>query len=490
MSELHDLTALEQAAAIRSGQLSPVDLVEHYLSRIDRLDRAGGHGEGVGAFVTVTADSAREQARAAEAAAGAARRAGNSAALPPLHGVPTAIKDLNLTAGVPTKLGSPAFADFVPAIDDHVVRVLREAGTISLGKTNTPEFGAPCYTEPDPSIAPPARTPYDRTRSAGGSSGGAGAAVAAGFVPAAQGSDGGGSLRIPGSVNGLVGLKVSRGRISNGPLQGDVGGLSWNGPLARTIADAAALLDAMAVVPQAGDPHWAAPLPAGRTFLQAAVAGSRGEVPTLRIGRYLRNVLDAPVHPDCVAAWEGASGSLADLGHEVIDIEPPALTGLFDTFLVLWSVLFASLPVPPEREGMLRPLTRWLREQGRAHPATAFTSALATVQLASRQAIGATGHLDAVLTPTLAQPPALVGGLRDDADPAGDFARQAEFTPYTAIYNTTGQPAVNLPLHWTPDGLPIGVQLVGRPGGEATLIRLGAQLEAARPWAHRHPPLW
>lgn len=497
MGELHDLTAMEQAAAVVAGQVSPVELVEHYLSRIERLDRGPAAGAGVtagpagparglGAFVTLTADSAREQARAAEAQVRRARRSGAGAALPPLLGVPVAVKDLNLTAGVPTKLGSRAFADFVPAVDDHVVRLLRDAGAISLGKTNTPEFGAPCYTEPDPEIAPPARTPWDLRRSAGGSSGGAAAAVAGGLAAAAQGSDGGGSLRIPASVCGLVGLKVSRGRISGGPLGGDVSGLSGNGPLARTVGDAALLLDVLAV-PQLGDPHWAPPQPPGAGFLAAALAGYRGELPVQRVGCYTDNVLGVPVAAECVAAVTRAAGLLTDLGHQVVEIDVPPLGDLFTSFLVLWSVAFASIPVPPGREELLRPLTRWLRDTGRGHAATEWTAALGSVQLASRAAIAAVSGLDAVLTPTLAQLPALVGALRNDADPAADFEAQSHFSPFTAVYNATGQPAVSLPLHRSADGLPVGVQLVGRPAGEAALLRLAAQLEAAAPWRDLHP---
>src|ERR1700712_76422 len=242
MAELHDLNALQAAAATRDRTVSPTELVEHYLDRIARLD-----GE-IGAFVTVTADGARAQAAEAEAAVL------SGADLPPLHGVPTAIKDLNLTAGVRTTFGSAVHRDFVAPLDDHVVRLLRQAGTISLGKTATPEFGLPCYTETD--IGPPARTPWDPTRLAGGSSGGAAAAVAAGFLPIAQGSDGGGSIRIPASVCGLVGLKPSRGRISRGPMDGDAVGLSVLGPLARTVRDAAAFLDAVAG-PMPGDSIWA-----------------------------------------------------------------------------------------------------------------------------------------------------------------------------------------------------------------------------------------
>lgn len=472
MSQLHDLTAMDQAAAVRRREVSPVELVDHYLERVDRLN------ETLGAFVTVTDTAARDQAKEAERAV----LSGDD--LPPLHGVPTAIKDLNLTAGVRTTLGSSTYSEFVPPIDDHVVTLLRQAGTISLGKTNTPEFGLPCYTEPD--VAPPARTPWDLERLAGGSSGGAGAAVAAGLVPFAQGSDGGGSVRIPASVCGLFGIKVSRGRISNGPIGGDTTGLSWNGPIARTVRDAAAMLDAMAV-PMPGDPHWAPPLPPGETFLGWA----EREPARLRIGRYITPPIDAAVvHEDCRAAWESASELLASLGHEVEDVSPPFGNELVSLFEILWSVASHTAPVDPAREGELKPLTRWLRERGRAVTGPQFTAALGSLQMAARQAIVATSAYDVILTPTLAQPPRPVGWFSQAGDPAADFERQKAFTPFTAVYNVTGQPAVNVPLYWNDEGLPIGVMLVGRPADEATLIALSAQLEAARPWKDRHPPLW
>lgn len=472
MPELHDLSALDQADAVRRREVSPVDLVSHYLDRIERL------ADPVGAFVTVCAEAALEQAKDAE------RAVLSSDDVPRLHGIPIAVKDLNLTAGVRTTFGSACFAEFVPPIDDNVVKLLRRAGTISLGKSNTPEFGLPCYTEPD--VAPPARTPWDLQLSAGGSSGGAATAVASGLVPFAQGSDGGGSIRIPASVCGVFGVKVARGRVSTGPIAGDIAGLGWSGPLARTVADAAALLDAMAA-PMTGDPHWAPPLAAGETFLAAA----RREPGRLRIGRYCESpVPGATLHPDCRAAWEAASTLLGELGHEVEDIVPPIGPELLPQFITVWSVGAAGVPVDPAREGELRPLTRWLREQGRACSAPEFTAALGGLQLAARQIVGASAGYDAVLAPTLAQPPAPVGGLRDDADPAGDFHRQTRFTPYTAVYNMTGQPAVNVPLYWTGANLPIGVMLIGRPADEVTLLSLSAQLEAARPWRDRHPQLW
>lgn len=476
MAELHDMTALEQAAAVRAGRVSPVELVDHYLARIER------RADELGAFITVTAEDARAKAKQAEELV---RRA-DPATLPSLHGVPTAIKDLNLTAGIRTTLGSRLFADFVPPVDDNVVTLLRRAGTISLGKTNTPEFGLPCYTEN--AIAPPARTPWDPSRSAGGSSGGAAAAVSAGLVPFAQGSDGGGSVRIPASVCGLFGIKVARGRVSNGPVGGDVTGLAWNGPLARSVRDAAALLDAMAV-PMPGDPHWAPPLADGATFLSCA-----GRDPgRLRIGRYATPVVEgAEVHPDCLAAYEAATKTLTDLGHDVEDVDTPFPPEAINLFVTVWGVSAASAPVDPAREGELMPLTRWLRERGAGTTGAQFVGAISQLQMLTRQWVQRTAGYDAVLSPTLASPPVPVGWFTGTGDPAEDFLRQQRFTPFTSIYNVTGQPAVSLPMHWTGDdpALPVGVMVAGRPADEATLVSLSAQLEDAVPWAHRQPPGW
>jgi amidase len=476
MAQLHDLSALEAAAAIRRREVSPSELTAHYLDRIHRLD------SGVGAFVTVTDAAAREEARQADA------QVLSGAPLPPLHGVPTAIKDLNRTAGVRTTLGSRVYQDFVPDFDDHVVTLLRQAGAISLGKTSTPEFGLPCYTETD--IGPPARTPWDTSRLAGGSSGGAAAAVAAGFVPLAQGSDGGGSIRIPASVTGLYGIKPSRGRISRGPLDTDTSGLPVLGPLARTVRDAAAFLDATAIA-QPGDVYWAPPLPAGESFL-----GWCDRTPArLRIGRYLQPpIAGAEIDGECRTAWEFASVLLESLGHEVVDIAMPMPAAVIPAFETVWAVSAASAPLAPEQQALLRPLTRHLRERGSQISATDYSSALALLNFASRQAIMATAEYDAVLTPTLALPPRPVGWFcgtpEHPVDPAEDFERQKRFTPFTAVYNATGQPAASLPLHWSADGLPIGVMLIGRPAGEAALLALSAQLEAAAPWADRHPLMW
>ncbi|HET6817207.1 MAG TPA: amidase [Mycobacteriales bacterium] len=471
MTQLHDLTLLEQAEAVRRHEVSPVELVDHYLERIDRLNND------VGAFVHVAPDQARAAAKDAESALSSGQE------LPPLHGVPTAIKDLYLTADMPTGFGSGAFAPVELGIDEAFVVKLKQAGTISLGKTATPEFGAPCYTEPEGHQ--PARTPWDLTRSAGGSSGGAGTAVASGLLPAAPGSDGGGSIRIPSSVNGLVGIKTSRGRVSTAPLNAEISGLSVHGPLARTVRDAAALLDAMAG-PSNQDWLWHG-APSTGSFLAACDQEPKG----LRIGRYITPAVPgAVVAPECVAAYEHASQLLESLGHTVEDHPTtfgPELIAMFEN---LWSVEFASLPVPPENEDGLRPLTKWLRERGRALSALDVWSSLATLRSTARQELERTAHFDAVLTPTLAQPPAKVGGLRNDADPAQDFENQKRYTPFTAPYNMSGQPSINVPLHWTDESLPIGIQLVGRPGDEVTLLRLAAQIEAAEPWAHRRPACW
>jgi amidase len=474
MTQIHELTAIELAAAIRAKELSPVAVTDHYLRRTQELN------EQVGAFYTVTAELAAEQALAAEKAVA---QAADPAGLPPLTGVPIPIKDLNMVAGVRQTLGSVTYENYVPGADDYVVTKLKDAGAVITGKTATPEFGLPCYTETK--IGPPARTPWDLSRSAGGSSGGAAAAVAAGLAPAAQGSDGGGSIRIPSSVCGLFGIKASRGRVSEGPLVPDLAGLSINGPLARTVADAALLLDVMSGnFP--GDMYTQPPLPRGESFL-----GRASRPPgRLKIGRTLQNPVDgADVHPDCVAAYEQASALLASLGHEVEEIVIPLGPDIVPFFETLWYAYATLVPLAPEQEDMVLPLTRYLRGRGRAVNASELYFAQAYLQIVARPAIAVLSAYDAILTPTLAQPPRPVGYF-DEVDPAENFERQKRFTPWTAIYNVTGLPAVSVPLHWTAEGLPIGVMLAGRMGDEGTLISLSAQLEEARPWQDRRPPIW
>ena len=472
MADTHDLSALAQAAAVRSGELSPVELVTHYLARIDRLNT------GLGAFITVTPEAALAQA---QAAADLLAAPGGRDDLPPLFGVPTAIKDLTNTAGIRTTYGSLAFAANVPGADANSVTLLRRAGTISLGKTNTPEFGASCYTDND--VAGPARSPFDSRCNAGGSSGGSAAAVAAGLVPFAHGSDGGGSLRIPASVCGLVGIKPSRGRISNGAADGP--GLSIQGPLARTVSDAAAMLDALAV-PMPGDPYWTPPLPPGETFLGYADR----EPARLRVGRYATPANSTTPDPACVAAWDDAAALLASLGHDVEQIELPFTAEIVDSFNTIWSVKSLDHHLDAAAEAKLRPVTRAWRDYGRTMTGAAYSAAVNTMLLLARKSVEATAAYDIVLTPTLGLPPRPVEFFAEDGDIMGNLRRQGSFTPFTGVYNMTGQPAISLPLHWTADGVPIGVSLVGRPAGEGPLISLCAQLEAARPWADRKPGCW
>jgi amidase len=479
VTEIHDLTVTELAAAIGSRQLSPPEITEHYLARTARLN------ERVGAFYTVTPELAREQAATAEKVVAAALGKGGlgPSALPPLTGIPIPVKDLNQVAGVRLTFGSAVLADNIATEDDYVVEALRDAGTVMTGKTATPEFGLPCYTET--AVGPPARTPWDLTRSAGGSSGGAAAAVSSGLAPAAQGSDGGGSIRIPSSVCGLFGIKPTRGRISQGPLNPDLMGLSTNGPLARTVADAALLLDAM-TGNHPGDLYTLPPLPAGETFFSHA---SR-DPGRLRIGRTLQHAVEgAEIHPDCVAAYEDASALLASLGHEVEDVELPFTPDIVPMFEILWYSMSTLAPIDPAAEDQLLPLTRYLRGKGAQIAAPQLLFAQAYLQAIMRPAMKIFNGYDAVLSPTLAMPPRPVGWF-DEVGPAGNFERQKQFTPYTALYNMSGQPAVSVPLHWSGDGLPIGVMLAGRMGEEATLISLSAQLESARPWKDKHPAIW
>jgi amidase len=474
MSQIHELTMIELAAAIRARELSPVAVTDHYLHRTQELN------DRVGAFYTVTYELASDQALAAEKAVA---QAADPAELPPLTGVPIPIKDLNMVAGVRQTFGSVAYASNVPDTDDHVVTQLKNAGAVITGKTSTPEFGLPCYTETG--IGPPARTPWNLSRSAGGSSGGAAAAVAAGLAPAAHGSDGAGSIRIPSSVCGLFGIKPSRGRISGGPLVPDLVGFGVNGPIARTVADAALLLDVM-TGNFPGDMYTLPPLPPGESFL-----GHAGRPPgRLRIGRTLQNpVPGADVHPDCVAAYEDASRLLAGLGHEIEDISGPLGPDVVPFFETIYYAYSTLTPVDPPQEHVLLPLTRYLRERGRATGAPEFIFAQAYLQAVIRGAVAALRGYDAILTPTLAMPPVPVGYF-DEVDPPQNFERQKRFTPFTAVYNLSGQPAVNVPLHWNAEGLPIGVMLAGRMGEEGTLISLSAQLEQARPWKDRRPPRW
>lgn len=469
MTALHELDAHAMVEAMDRGDTTSVELVEHHLARVEAL------GPALGAFVTVTADQALEAARAADEA----RRATPAGALPPLLGVPTAIKDLTPTAGVRTTMGSRLLAENVPDVDAHVVTLMRLAGLVSLGKTNTPEMGLSSYTDND--LVGPARTPWDLDRTAGGSSGGAAAAVAAGLVPLAQGSDGGGSIRIPSSCCGVFGFKPSRGRVSVGPNGSDWSGLAGDGPIARSVRDAAALLDAIAH-PMPGDLR---PLPdPAEPF--TTWAGRRPE--RLRVARWVEPYLPGvEASASAVQAWEHATEVLRGLGHEVVDVENPFPAELEPQFNVVWSSGMAAAPIPDEALGLLRPTTRYWLERGRTQTAADLARAMQMLEATTRDVVTTMAGYDAWLTPTLAMPPQPVGWFTESGDPVEDHRRELDFTPYTAVYNMAGVPAASLPLSVV-DGLPVGVMLAGRPGEDGPLFSLCAQAEEADPWRDRRPP--
>lgn len=471
MAELHELGALALGSQIASGERSALEVTAHFLARTEALNPR------IGAFVTLDREGAlAAAARFDEAKARGTKSSPAGGRAAALAGVPIGIKDLDPTAGVRTGMGSAAFRDQVPTENSPLADRLLSGGAISLGKTATPEFGLVCYTEPEGEA--PCRTPWDLERSPSGSSGGAAAAVAAGLVPWAPGGDGGGSIRTPASTCGVVGLKPSRGRCG-GP---DAMGFSVHGPIARTIEDIAAALDLMKGA-YPGDMDAA---PAVDSFL----ALTRPIERRLRIARYTVPMHRRPVDQECLDAVDSATAMLTALGHEVVEIDCPFPEGMAEHFLVLWSSAASSLPLTPQMEEQLRPITRWFRERGRAIAAGEFLQSMLFVREAAKAAIRATLAYDVVLTPTLAQVPRLIGQLRNDADPETESDDLINFTPFTPPYNVSGQPGLSLPLHWEANSLPIGVQLVGKPYDELTLLQLGAELEQSNPWNDRKPPLW
>ncbi|MDF1479688.1 amidase [Leifsonia sp. H3M29-4] len=469
MFELHHLSALEQLDWLRRGEVTPLELAEHYLARIQRLDA------GLGAFATVTGDAARARAAALADVPRAAA----------LWGLPVAEKDLSMRAGVRTMYGSRLMVDFVPETTDEIVEVMDAAGAVSLGKTNTPEFGMPSYTESR--VAPPARTPWDLSRGAGGSSGGAAVAVSAGLLPAAIGSDGGGSIRIPAAATGLVGLKPARGRVPALGGYGQLAGLPTAGPLARTVADAALLLDAIA----APSP-WSSTPPSwdGGAFLNAAVRGEGRFQLAVMTSSPWDTAYDIDIALEALEAFELAQRELAAVGHglEPLALEPDE--SYAPAFRTIWQAGAATLPAETEAElALLEPLTRWLVLRGRELRAGELVSALRQLAEYERSVIRQFAPFDAVLTPALAMTPRPIGWY-DAEDGERNFAQQVQYTPWTSFANVSGLPAIALPVHETADGLPMGVQLIGRPGREDVLLAIGAQLERRLRWQRRHPPAW
>lgn len=470
MFELHHLTAGEQLDWLRRGEITPRDLTEHYLERIARLDA------GLGAFVTVTAESARARASAID----------ELSHVLPLWGMPFADKDLVARAGVPTRYGSRAFADNVPTESDDLALALDAAGGVSLGKTSASEFGCSSYTEP--LAGPIARNPYDTTLGAGGSSGGAAVAVAAGLLPFAPGSDGGGSVRIPAAATGLVGLKPSRGRVAAMPGFAHLAGLVTAGPLARTVADAALLLDALA---GDGSPQWATVPPTWNegAFLGAAVRGEgRFSIGVSRDTPWT-TAYDLELAPEAEDALQVAIRELDATGHGIEELAFDPEPGYADAFRTVWQAGAAGIAVDDEGLDLLEPLTRWLVETGRRISARDLASALAWLAGFERRFIARASRVDAVLTPAMALTPRPVGWYDAD-DPERNFAQQVLYTPYTSMVNVSGLPAIVLPVYTTDAGLPMGVQLIGRPGREDVLLAIGAQLERRLHWERRHPPSW
>jgi amidase len=447
------VTALDLAAQVRAGEVSWRELADEHLEL--------AHADPFNAYVHV-ADAVEEP------------REGGA-----FYGVPIAIKDLNDVAGMPTTYSCKAYAQNVAAADDFVTRRIRDAGFVILGKTNTPEFGTIAHTESELNGA--TRNPWDPARTPGGSSGGAAAAVAGGLLPIAHGSDGGGSIRIPASCCGLVGIKPSRGRVSNAPYVTGSIGLGTSGPLAHTMRDAAALLDVMHGN-EPGDMYIAPP--AERPYLaECDVAPGR-----LRIALTLSPPSQVPVDAECAQAARDAAQLLSELGHDVVEATPPwQADELILDFIRVWQVGPATAGV--EDLSLLEPINRALAEQAFETPSPLYAAAVLKLQQTIRRVAAFWQDVDVVVTPTLAMPPTPIGWTYEDTDgdPIAAFMRQTLWTPFTPLVNVTGQPALSLPLAWSASGLPLGVQFVGRPYDEATLVRLGAQLEEARPWRGRFP---
>ena len=442
--------ALDQARAIADKTIKPGELVELYYQRIGKIDLD------LNAYVLLTPELAESQAAAAE------KRIMRGQRLGLLDGVPISIKETAALAGYRNSLGSLVFEKSIAQVDSFAIGRLKDEGAVILGKTNAPEFGTRPVTEGP--MFPPARNPIDRSRTAGGSSGGAAAAVAASLCALGHGGDGGGSIRIPASCCGIVGLKPSRGRISSGPLFGeDWAGLSTSGVVARTVADAALGLDAMAGhLP--GDPYWAEiPEP----FLSAA----QRQPAALRVGWTID--APAPVDAEVAASVEAVAAELARMGHRVSRVKPDL--GQFRPLIQILAVTaVGALPITnPE---LLDPLNRQMLDAAPQSTAVDYLKALTELHQQARRLVATWEQIDVLLTPTLTYPAPTLGALGQDVNTASaDFL---DWLSFTHPFNCTGQPAISVPMAMSTAGLPIGVQLVGRPHDEYSILSLGAQLEA------------
>lgn len=460
-------SALEQARLIRDREISPLELVQLYLERIERLDPT------LHSFYWVMADRALADAKAKTEHL-MQLTPDQRSALPPFYGVPTAIKDLTLVEGIPCSFGVKILKNRVATEEAAIVTRIRNAGFILLGKTATSELGSTPYTEP--SGFPPTRNPWNPDYTPGGSSGGAAAAVAAGLCAVAPGSDGGGSIRGPASCCGLVGLKPSRGRVSHAPVGDRLSGIAIDGPIARTVADAAALLDVMAGQ-EIGDPYWLPDPPC--SFLEA----TQKPLNSLRIAFMDHIPPIGSADPLCQEAVTDTVTLLQQMGHSVERVQLD-FTSLIEPFVTVWQT-GVDVGVPWIFLGRFN---RWLYARSRFRSGGAYLRAVTQMQVAARQIVVALHPFDAVVLPVFMHPTIRVGEWAKLSS-AKIFRQIINWVAPCPPFNATGQPSIALPTGFTPNGLPIGVQLVGRPADEITLIALAAQLEQARPWAHHRPTL-
>lgn len=457
------LTASETARRVAQKETTAVEVIEETLARIARVQ------PDVNAFPWVR-EAARADARAAD------QRVGDGEARP-LEGVPFTVKDLCAIEDGPTQMGSRAFAGNSFGFDQEVVRRLRAAGAILVATTASSEFGNRPTTEND--LYGATRNPWNLAHTTGGSSGGAAVSAALGIASLNQGSDSGGSVRIPASCCGIYGLKPTRHRITLGPALGDDwGGLTVYGPLTRTVADAALFLDVTAG-PMSGDAGWAPP-PA--TSFSSALADTR---PRRIAVAYERDgeVVDAATK----AAVRATADLLANAGHEVFE-RAPELIGLQEGFLMASTVGIGAMALTPEQLDLTEPRTRLIFETAKSIPATTYLVAIEGMHRACRDALRFFDDVDALLTPTLSKPAPPIGTMAANIEMAWEDYRN--WLCWTWPFNVTGQPAASIPAGFTDAGLPLGVQIVGRPVDEHTVIALSAQLERARPWADARPPLW
>jgi amidase len=472
LDEIAFLDATALAELVRNKEITPTELVEAAIERIERLNPT------LNAVITPMYDLARANA---------------SGPIPegPFAGVPFLMKDIGASyAGVRMALGMALLSGFVPDHDSELTVRYKRAGLITLGKTNTPELGLIPTTEP--AVFGATKNPWDTEKSTGGSSGGSSAAVASGMVPMAHANDGGGSIRIPASCCGVFGLKPTRARNPLGPDFGDLlSGLICEHAVTRSVRDSAALLDATAG-PDVGDPYWAPP--PRRPFLEEV----HTDPGRLRIAFSADFPSDRKPHVDCATALEEAAELCESLGHVVEDAAPSVTRNSPDDigdFMAIWTAgcaatidTIAAIAGITPTEQMVEPLTFALYQQGREVSASRYLRAVTTLQRLTREIAAFFVDYDVLLTPVLAEPPVPLGTFDAPKDnPMKAWERIVAFAPYTALFNATGQPAMSIPLFWNNDGLPIGSHFVGRFGDEATLFRLAAQLEQARPWANRRP---